>query len=297
MKVIPKNRVISSFNPKHEPIAKVTDGEMFWVESEDCYGGRISSEQTKRRQVNIPHVNCSTGPIEVENAMPGDILVVEVVEFDLAKQGIMVTMPGLGVLGSLISEDETKVVPISGGFAHFSDVLKLPVVPMIGVLGVSPQAGDVPCTIPGDHGSNMDVKLIQAGARVYLPVRIKGAGLACGDMHACMGDGELSGTGIEIAGKVCLKTGVLKGFSLERPMVDFDGGIYTISSNPDLNKAIETASHDMVLFLMRKLQLPFTEAYRLLGATCDIQICQVVNDSMTVRIHAPKKVLGINSVE
>ena len=30
----------------------------------------------------------------------------------------------------------------------------------------------------------------------YLPVSVPGAGLAVGDLHACMGDGELSGTGI-----------------------------------------------------------------------------------------------------
>ncbi|MFQ9935015.1 MAG: acetamidase/formamidase family protein [Phascolarctobacterium faecium] len=29
---------------------------------------------------------------------------------------------------------------------------------------------------------------------MYLPVFVSGANLALGDLHACMGDGELSGT-------------------------------------------------------------------------------------------------------
>lgn len=294
MKIIPKDRVTSSFNPLHEPIARVTQGEAFWVETEDCYGGRITSELQKRRQVHILHVNCCTGPIFVESAMPGDTLVVEVLDIEVAGQGVMVTMPGMGVLGHLMAEDETKVIPILEGVAHFSDSIKLPVNPMIGVLGVAPAQGDIPCTVPGDHGSNMDVKLIKKGAKVYLPVWVEGAGLSCGDLHACMGDGELSGTGIEIAGRICLKATVRKELALKRPMLETADGIYTIASDPDLNKAIETACHDMVLFLMRKKNLPLTESYRLLGAACDIQICQVVNDSLTVRVHAPKEILKLD---
>lgn len=67
---------------------------------------------------------------------------------------------------------------------------------MVGVCGVAPKPGlDVHCAVPGDHGSNLDTKMIKVGSRVYLPVAVPGAGLAVGDLHACMGDGELSGHG------------------------------------------------------------------------------------------------------
>lgn len=46
------------------------------------------------------------------------------------------------------------------------------------------------CAVPGDHGSNMDTKLIKVGSKVYLPVFVSGANLALGDLHACMGDGR-----------------------------------------------------------------------------------------------------------
>lgn len=46
---------------------------------------------------------------------------------------------------------------------------------MIGVLGVAPAEGSVHCAVPGDHGSNMDTKLIKVGSKVYLPVFVSGA--------------------------------------------------------------------------------------------------------------------------
>ena len=53
---------------------------------------------------------------------------------------------------------------------------------MVGVCGVAPKPGlDVHCAVPGDHGSNLDTKMIKVGSRVYLPVAVPGAGLAVGD--------------------------------------------------------------------------------------------------------------------
>jgi len=296
MRIIPKDRVIYSFNQKNASQYTVADGEIFWVETDDCYSGQIKNEATKRPDIDISIMDCSVGPIAVENAKAGDVLCVESVDIALAPQGVMVTSPGLGVLGDRIKEPNTKIIPVKDGFAIFSDKIKLPLTPMVGVVGVAPKAGDIHCAIPGDHGSNMDTKIIKKGSKLYLPVAIDGAGLAVGDIHACMGDGELSGTGIEIAGKICMKTDVIKGFQLERPMVETAEEIYTIASDPDMKSAIKTAVGDMVEFLMKKLDLAFPDAYRLLSATCDIQISQVVNDALTVRVRAPKLHLGIMAV-
>lgn len=47
---------------------------------------------------------------------------------------------------------------------------------------------------------------------------------------------------------------------------------------------------------MEKKSLDFPDAYRLLSATCDIQISQVVNDSLTVRVRAPKLDLELQKI-
>jgi amidase len=134
----------------------------------------------------------------------------------------------------------------------------------------------------------MDTKLVTVGSRVYLPVAIEGAGLAVGDMHACMGDGELSGTGIEIAGRMCLKTTVYKERPIQRPVIETFDGLYFLASRRTLDESIRVATEDSVKFLMKKLNLDFPDAYRLMSATCDAQICEVVDDNVTVRIHCPK---------
>jgi amidase len=295
MKILPKDKVIYRFTPDAPMVHFVEDGETFWVETDDCYKGQIQSTEVLRPQIDISVMDCSVGPISVEGAMPGDTLCVEVLEFSFAPQGVMVTSPGLGLLGHKITAPNTKIIPIRDGFAYFSDTIKLPLTPMIGTLGVLPAKGEFHCAVPGDHGANLDTKIITTGSKVYLPVAIKGAGLALGDMHACMGDGELSGTGIETAGKVCIRTTVCKEFLLSRPMIETKDSIYTIASNTDFREAVKTAMDDMVALLMRKKILDFPDAYRLLSAICDIQISQLVNDLLTIRVRAPKDTLQIDS--
>ena len=271
----------------------VEDGETFWVETDDCYSGQIKDASVLRTDIDISIMDCSVGPIGIDGAEPGDTLCVEVLAIQFAPQGVMVTTPGLGVLGNKITKGNTKIIPIKDGYAYFSEEIKLPLTPMIGVMGVAPKSGDIGCAVPGDHGSNLDTKLIKVGSKVYLPVAVKGAGLAVGDLHACMGDGELSGTGIETAGRMCLRVRVLKNLKVERPMIETMDSIYTLASAPQMKDAIYIAVDDMVKYLMRKKNLEFPDAYRLLSATCDIQISQVVNDALTVRVRAPKLNLGL----
>lgn len=289
MRVIPKDRVIFSFNSNNRANYEVENGEIFWVETDDCYSGQIKDSTIKRPDIDISIMDCSVGPINIKGAMPGDTLCVEILAIEFAEQGVMVTSRGLGVLGDRITEPDTKIIPIKDGFAHFSDKIRLPLTPMVGVCGVAPKPGlDIHCAVPGDHGSNLDTKMIKVGSKVYLPVAVEGAGLAVGDLHACMGDGELSGTGIETAGRICIKTTIFRNRPVERPVIETAEGIYFVASAETLEAGTKIAVADAVDFLEKKLSLNFPDAYRLLSATCDIQISQVVNDLVTVRVHCPK---------
>ena len=53
------------------------------------------------------------------------------------------------------------------------------------------------------------------------------------------------------------------------------------------------ASSRLPYAVHKQLKLDFPDAYRLLSATCDIQISQVVNDLKTVRVRCPKFDTGI----
>lgn len=288
MRVIPKDKVIFYFNTTNPANYEVEDGEVFWVEADDCYSGQIQNESVKRPDIDISIMDCAVGPINVRGAHVGDTLCVEVMAIDLADHGVMVTSKGLGVLGDRITEPDTKIIPVHDGFAHFSDDIKLPLTPMIGVMGVAPKQGEVHCAIPEDHGANMDTKLVRVGSRVYFPFGVEGAGLAVGDMHACMGDGELDGTGIEIAGRMCLKVTVYHDRPIDRPVIETADSLYFLASRITLEDSLKVAVSDVVDFLMKKFHLNFPDAYRLMSATCDAQISEVVDDNVTVRVRVPK---------
>ena len=288
MNIFGKENVIYSFNPSNTPVYFAKDGETFWVETDDCYNGQIKSISDLRPNIDISIMDAAVGPIEIENATTKDILCVEILDIQFADQGVMVTSPGLGILGDRISNPETKIIQVNNGLAHFSKEIKLPLTPMVGVMGVSPSHGSYHCATPGDFGGNMDTKEVTIGSKVYLPIFVDGAMLAVSDLHACMGDGELSGTGIETAGKVCLKVTVIKGKQLSRPMIETDTSVYTIATCPTYDEAVKTSVSDMVDFLSKKLNLNFPDAYRLLSAACNIKISQVVNGVYTLKVEAPK---------
>lgn len=63
---------------------------------------------------------------------------------------------------------------------------------------------------PREHGGNMDIRYLKAGVTIYLPCYIDGCGLAVGDLHYAQGDGEVSGTAIEMSADVWGVTDVIK---------------------------------------------------------------------------------------
>jgi amidase len=204
----------------------------------------------------------------------------------------MAAIPGAGLLGENVDRSQVKVVPIQDGRAVFSNNITLPVEPMIGVIGVAPSKEAVPCGTPGSHGGNMDNARIGAGATLYLPVFAEGALLAMGDLHACMGDGEIMVTGVEAAGSVDVKVEVIRGMKIDNPILEDKNCIYTIASDTDLMKAVKTATAEMHNIVMRKLGLSYNEAGMLMSAVGNVQICQVVDPSLTVRFAMPKTIIA-----
>lgn len=174
MKTIQRTQVIYHFSPDNPPVTSVKPGDTVLVETDDCFGSQIRSEKDLVTAVDFSKVNPATGPIEVEGAVPGDLLSVQVLDIQVGKKGFMVAIPEEGGFGHVIKEPATKEILVSEGEFWFTRSLSFPTNPMIGVIGVSPADGAVPCGEIGDHGGNMDAKVICRGARVYFLVRQEG---------------------------------------------------------------------------------------------------------------------------
>lgn len=102
MQTLTKEKIVFEFNKNNKFNYSVQNNEIFYVETEDCYNGQIKNENTKRKDIDMSIVDCSVGPIEVIGSKAGDILEVEVIDIELAEQGVMTTAPNLGVLGDKI---------------------------------------------------------------------------------------------------------------------------------------------------------------------------------------------------
>src|SRR5699024_7193599 len=189
---------VYNFSKDNEPSVKVEQGEKVRLETLDCFSNQIQSPEDELSSIDFSKVNPATGPVYVEGAEPGDLLVVDILDVQVKDQGVGVNGPGMGPLQDIVT-NEVKLLDVKEGKVTFNDI-EFPMNVMIGVIGVAPKEGSVACGQPGDHGGNLDNKLITTGARLYFPVNVEGALFQCGDLHAAMGDGEISGAGLEIPG-------------------------------------------------------------------------------------------------
>lgn len=288
---ITREQIVYSLDKGHPPVAVVAPGTDLLFETWDARTGSIRSEQDL---LDTPHPrgpNPATGPVLVDGAEPGDTLVVHIRDIALGRRGYTGTRPGKGVLGHLITEYRTRLFDIVDGMVVFNDWIRFPVRPMVGVIGTAPAEDGVATLHPGRHGGNMDHNDVRVGARVHLPVSVPGALLAIGDVHACMGDGEVSITALEIPAEVQVRVELLKGETIARPWIEFPDHWITTGDGANVAEAIRVAAEEMARLLMHRLALSADEAYMLLSIRGDARVSQCAEPSMvaaTARMIMPR---------
>jgi len=77
---------------------------------------------------------------------------------------------------------------------------------------------------PRENGGNMDVKQMQRGTTLLLPCFVRGCLLSIGDVHYAQGDGEVSGTAVEMDATVTVQVDVRKGLGARVKQPHFEGG-------------------------------------------------------------------------
>jgi formamidase len=172
------------------------------------------------------------------------VLEIELVAYETADFGVTALIPGFGFLADLFPDPYVVGWEIAGGRAVSAELpgVAVPGAPFAGVAGVAPSHGlmeeirareealrtrggavadELPeaavppgaasglRTIPPrEGGGNLDVPQLVAGSRLLLPVSVPGALFSIGDLHFAQGEGEVCGTGIEVAGAVTLRFSV-----------------------------------------------------------------------------------------
>ena len=224
---IADDQVVWAFGPKMTPVLEVDPGTVVTLAMKDGLNGQITREDQLVRDIltdlDLTHVNGATGPIAVRGAEPGDSLVVDILAIRTAASGVALVIPGVGQLHRHGLDARTKLFDVDGDTIHMNERISFPIRPMLGVMGVATGSEEVLNGFAGEHGGNLDNHLHGPGARIYFPVRQPGGMFAAGDMHASMGDGEISGTGVEIAGEVDIRLGLVKGRQGRWPVTELDG--------------------------------------------------------------------------
>ena len=284
-------KTLFSFDKDLEPVLKVPSGETVRIRTKDCFGNQLQGPEDQLSEIDWEAINPATGPIYVEGAVAGGTLKVHIDNIELDAQTSSCTGKDEGVCGDRFSDWATHFCKVEDGKVVGDERLSIPLAPMIGVIGVAPEGEPVNCGTPGKHGGNMDNTAIAAGATLYFPVAVDGALFGCGDMHAVMGDGEVSVSGAEVAGYATVTLTALPKLSVPNPLIENDTHFGIIVSAESLDKASELAVQQMVDLLASRTNESEADLVMLLSLVADVRVCQMVDPEKTVRFMVPKYVL------
>lgn len=290
----------------HDNVLTLASGDVLHTTTVDASGRDERDEAVTERG------NPLTGPFLIEDAEPGDTLVVQI-------QSILPNRPrgfSSAALAPVAVESDyvwelertnrridwhvdagagraRPVEPIAG-----LEGLDVPVVAMLGCIGVAPARGQaLSAATSGQHGGNMDYRRIAAGMTMRFPVLVPGALLFFGDAHAAQGAGELTGTGIEISADVELEVVLERPVRPEERVVwprgETEDALFTMGNARPLDAAVQHATTEMVRWLRGRYGLSVEAASILIGQLADFDLGNMFDPAYTmVCVLERRHVLG-----
>lgn len=307
-----------AFDWEDKPLLTVKPGESFEIETYDASTGYFKSVADKAIPAKRPGfdrypplANPLGGPVFLEGAERGDTLVVTIEEILVDDYSWIAVGPRRGPLGEstrwpeLSTDYTTKVFQHTpgpsgtnrDGTIHFNERISWPITPFIGTLGVAPDR-EVATSLDGqgDWGGNLDIRDVAVGNRILLPIFHAGALFYLGDVHASQGDTEFTGTAAETKAKVRLHLDVVKGKRVPWMRIEKPESIVSIYAYRPLEGAVETATFNLMDWLITDYRYTPTDAYCLVSTCPDFrinvyQMCKVGKLSYVAGAEIPKKYL------
>ncbi|MCI0680942.1 MAG: acetamidase/formamidase family protein [Gemmataceae bacterium] len=307
-----------AFDWRDEPLVRIQPGESVEIETYDASTGYFKTPDDKaipgKRpgfDRTPPHANPIGGPVYVEGAQRGDVLVVAIEDITVDAYSWIAIGPRRGPLGEstrwpeLSSDYTTKIFKHTPGKSgttrdgtlHFNDKLSWPITPFIGTLGVAPDR-EVTTSLDGqgEWGGNLDVRDVAPGNTIYLPIHHAGALFYLGDVHASQGDTEFTGTAAETKATVRVKLDVIKNKKIPWMRIEKPGSIIAVHANRPMEVAVETATIHLMDWLITEHGFTPTDAYCLVSTCPDFriniyQMCKIGKLSFVAGAEIPKRYL------
>jgi formamidase len=313
------------WHPDLEPVGSVRPGEEITLETRDGLDGQLTRDSSHADvlDLDLGLGHPLTGPVYVEGANPGDVVDIELLAYETSDFGATAVIPGFGFLADVFTDPYLVPWEIADGAARSPELpgVAVPGDPFVGVIGVAPShesmdeiarreqaladagapvADRLPETAipaaasaglrtipPREIGGNLDIRQLVAGSRITLPVHVEGALVSVGDLHFAQGDGEVCGTGIEVAGAVTLRFGVrtpertVRMPSFETPERRSPRSFATtgiaLGTPMDVDTAARVALLEMIDYLEARLGIARAAAYALCSVAVDLRISEVVD--------------------
>ncbi|MBW2308557.1 MAG: acetamidase/formamidase family protein [Deltaproteobacteria bacterium] len=278
-------------------------GDTIEATTQDASNGKVrSTDDLPGKVAQRPWVNPMTGPIIINDAEPGDALIVETLSIEPLEErgfswiredfGALVATTSTALLNAPLPE---AVWPykIRGGKVIFRSRMNdreiiLPYRPFLGTIGCATPEEAPHSLIPGRHGGNMDAVDNGVGSFLILPILVPGAYLYFGDAHAVQGDGELCGVAVEISARVRLQIDLIKGRTVRWPMIESADAVMAVGSARPLEDAYRIACKEIVLWLQEEYGFDLLDAYQLASQTLTCRIGNVVDPFYSVVARFPK---------
>ncbi len=305
-----------AFDWRDEPLLRVQPGESFEIETWDAGSGYFKSPADKAIPAlrkgfdrNPPHANPIAGPVWLEGAERGDTLVIHIEDILVGDYSWIAIGPGRGPLGDstrwpeISSQYTTKIFQHTAGSSgttrdgtlQFNQNISWPITPFIGTLGVSPDR-EVTTSLDGqgEWGGNLDIRDVACGNRVFLPVHHPGALFSLGDVHASQGDTEFTGTAAETTATVRLHLELIKGKKTSWMRIEKPDSIIALYAFRPLEVAVETATFNLMEWLITDYGFTAVDAYCLVSTCPDFrinvyQMCKMAKLNYVAGAEIPKK--------
>lgn len=299
MRRMTKDTLYFEIGRDNPPTAEVDPGETFEVETQMNRGPWVEDHPDREElERKLTGGNPSSGCILIHGAEPGQMLSVSIGPIELASFGFTAfggsnaALPAY--LGTSALGQHSKVVTIRDNRILWGDNLALEARPMIGFVGVAPEAERYHHGWCGHWGGNFDIQEITTGATVHLPVYVPGALLHVGDMHAIQGDGEICGAGgIETEGIVQLACELGdRPASMRGPRVENETHLIAVGLARPAEDAFRLALESLILWMEEDYGFSRPDAYLLLAQVMEARCTQFVNPTYTYVAKINKKHLG-----
>jgi acetamidase/formamidase len=286
----------------HEPVLRIAAGDT--VETTTVDSGGVD----QHGNAATPGGNPQTGPFYVEGAEPGDVLAVRfdrivpnrpwgrtsaLVAYHVVDPNFVLELPAERGRGRWAVDVRTWTATLEEpetALGRFT----IPLDPMLGCFGVAPPRGQaISCATSGPHGGNMDYRGFRQGVTVYLPVFVPGALFQLGDGHATQGDGEITGTGIEISMDVTFTAWIhRKQQPIHWPRAEDAEFLMAVGNARPLDQAVQHATTELLRWLAADYGLDYRAGSLLLGQCLRYDVGNVFDPAYTMVAKLEKRLLA-----